>query len=60
MEHPFNSNTLAGTVGGTLFVLCLKVSAQEVLHTSFLAAIGAGVSFSISIVLKYLIRKWKR
>ena len=60
MEQPLNSNTLAGTAGGTLLVLCMKISLQEVFYTALLAAIGAAVSFGVSMVLRLIIRHLTR
>lgn len=47
----------AGTLGGTLTVL-LTLNSQAMLETVVLAALGALVSFSVSIALKRLLRWW--
>ena len=60
MEQPVNANTLAGTIGGTLLVLCLKISLEEIAHTALLALIGAVVSFSVSVVMKVIINRFKK
>jgi hypothetical protein len=51
--------TKAGTIGGTLFVLLVHISSEEVLKTALLAAVGAAVSFSVSFLLKKLVKKRK-
>jgi len=50
----------AGTAGGTLLVVVLQISAGELLKTGCLAAVGAVVSFGVSLGLKFLVRWWKR
>ena len=49
--------TKAGTIGGTLFVLLLHITSEEVLKTALLAAMGASVSFFVSYVLNRIIKK---
>jgi hypothetical protein len=49
----------AGTAGGLLFVL-LNVTSAELLKTAVLASIGAAVSFTVSLVLKMIVRKMRR
>ncbi len=53
----FSVNEKAGTVGGTLLVLLLQLSATELLKTAILAGIGAAVSFLVSVSLKYIISR---
>ena len=54
-----NSSMKAGTAGGLLFVL-LNVTSAELLKTAVLASIGAAVSFTVSLVLKMMVRKMRR
>jgi hypothetical protein len=49
----------AGTAGGLLPVL-LQVSADELVKTICLAAVGAFVSFSVSLFLRWLTGRLKR
>lgn len=56
MEHHVDGNTKAGTIGGTLFTLFINLKTSEVLKTIVLAAIGAIVSFGVSILLKFLVK----
>ena len=51
-----NGSMKAGTAGGLLFVL-LNVTSAELLKTAVLASIGATVSFTVSLVLKLIVRK---
>jgi hypothetical protein len=54
-----NVPTLAGTVGGTLLVL-LHLDAREMLQTAVLAAVGAVVSYLVTVGLKWGLRIVKR
>lgn len=53
---PTNTSMKAGTAGGILFVL-LHVSSQEMMKTAVLASIGAAVSFTVSLLLKVIVKK---
>ena len=55
-----NGNTKAGTIGGILIVLLFKINLQEIFHTALLAAVGALVSFGISVTLKWLLHKFRK
>lgn len=50
----------AGTVGGILTILLANINSGEILKTIALAAIGAVVSFTVSIFLKWVIRRVKK
>lgn len=51
--------TLFGTVGGTFLSVVPNLHSEDVLKTVLLAAIGAIVSFGISMALKFIIKKRK-
>lgn len=51
--------TKAGTAGGTLLVL-LRLPATQILETAILAAIGAAVSYLVTMGLKWALRSLKR
>jgi mannitol-specific phosphotransferase system IIBC component len=61
MENNANvdASTKAGTIGGTLFVLLLHVSSEELIKTVLLAAVGAVVSFAVSFLLNKMIKRRK-
>jgi hypothetical protein len=59
METNYAYSTKAGTAGGTLLILILKINFSELLTTSLYAAVGAAVSFIVSIIMKHVI-KWVR
>ena len=50
----------AGTAGGILTILLVNIDSGEILKTIALAAIGAVVSFTVSIFLKWMIRRVKK
>lgn len=49
-----------GTAGGTFLSVLPNIQSADVLKTVLLAAIGAIVSFTISLVLKSIIKKHKK
>ena len=61
MENPFqHHDTLAGTIGGTALVILLQINTAEITHTALLAAIGAGVSYAVSLMLKWVVKNLRR
>ena len=60
MNHVFDSSTKAGTLGGTLLTLLVNIDNEDLLKTMILAAIGALVSFTVTIFLKFLIKRLKK
>jgi hypothetical protein len=53
-------NIKNGTVSSTLLVLLFSIDTEELLSTIILAAIGAIVSFIISVLLERVFRKKKK
>ena len=49
--------TLRGTAGGTFLSVLPNLSSEDIFKTVILAAIGAIVSFLLSLVLKLFIKK---
>jgi hypothetical protein len=58
MEH--SNSTVIGTAGGTFLSVLPNLHSEDVLKTIILATLGAIVSFTISLVLKLLIKKHKK
>lgn len=52
--------TKAGTAGGTLLSVLVNINSGDIFHTCILAAVGAVVSFTVSILLKVLLQWFKR
>jgi mannitol-specific phosphotransferase system IIBC component len=60
MNQHFDNTTKAGTAGGTLLTIFANISSEDVIKTIILAAIGAAVSFTVTIFLKALIKRLKK
>jgi mannitol-specific phosphotransferase system IIBC component len=60
MDNLFNGYTRAGTIGGTILVIILQTNIQEIANTALMAAVGAAVSFLMSVLLKYITGKFRR
>ena len=58
MQH--SNSTVIGTAGGTFLSFLPNLHSEDVLKTVILAALGAIVSFSISLALKFFIKKHKK
>lgn len=56
----FTGHTKYGTLGGIITILLYNINKGDVVRTIVLAAIGAFVSFFVSLVLRYCIRKWRK
>lgn len=56
----FDSGTRAGTIGGTLLCIMCNIHLEDLAKTAILAALGAAVSFCVSIVLKNLVKRLKK
>jgi hypothetical protein len=52
--------TLIGTAGGTFLSVVPNLHSEDVFKTVLLATIGAIVSFTISMALKFFIKKHKK
>ena len=59
MNNQFDNTTKAGTVSGTLLTIFVNLRYEDILKTVALAAIGAFVSFFVSVGLKHLLRTMK-
>jgi hypothetical protein len=61
MDHPiFDNSTKAGTAGGTLLTIIVNIKSEDILKTGILAAIGAVVSFGVTLLLKFLIKRFRK
>lgn len=56
----FDNSTKAGTAGGTLLTIFANINSADLLKTSVLAALGAVVSFLVTILLKLFIKRLKK
>ena len=48
-----------GTVSGTALTVAVNVGSSDIVKTVILAALGAVVSFAVSLLLKWLVKKFK-
>lgn len=55
-NQSMGTGTKIGTAGGTLLSVLANITSGDLLHTAILAAVGAVVSFSVSMVLKWLVK----
>ena len=58
MDH--SNSTAMGTAGGTFLSVLPNLHSEDVLKTVILASVGAVVSFSISLALKFFIKKHEK
>lgn len=59
-DHSIIQGTRTGTVSGTLLVILSNIHLTDIIQTSVLAGIGATVSFGITLLLKWVVKKWKK
>lgn len=59
-QQYFDNTTKAGTASGTLLTIFANISSEDVLKTIVLAAVGAAVSFVVTLCLKLLIKRVKK
>jgi hypothetical protein len=55
-----SNSTFVGTAGGTFLSIAPNLNSEDLIKTVILATVGAVVSFSISVLLKYLCKKHKK
>ena len=58
--HYFDNTTKAGTAAGTLLSIFANINSMDLIKTALLAAVGALVSFSVTIALKALVKRFKK
>jgi hypothetical protein len=56
----FDSTTKMGTAGGTLLTIFANISGEDISKTIVLAGIGAIVSFGVTLLLKAIIKRFRR
>lgn len=56
MDHN-DSSTKAGTIGGTVLVILLNILSNDIVRTIGFAALGATVSFFISLFWNTILRR---
>ncbi|TWI85877.1 hypothetical protein IQ13_1046 [Lacibacter cauensis] len=56
----FDKTTKAGTAGGTLLSIFANINSEDLIKTAVLAAVGAVVSFAVTLLLKLLAKRIKK
>jgi mannitol-specific phosphotransferase system IIBC component len=51
------NGTIMGTVCGTVLTVLVNIGSSDIIKTVVLAALGAVVSFSVSLLLKWLVKR---
>lgn len=59
-NHHIESGTILGTVSGTVLTVAVNIGSSDILKTVILAAIGAVVSFGVSMLLKSLGKRFRK
>jgi mannitol-specific phosphotransferase system IIBC component len=59
-DHSFFAGTRTGTACGTLLVILCMIDPADLLQTTLVAAIGAAVSFLVTLLMKKIFRKRKK
>jgi hypothetical protein len=59
-HNNIESGTILGTVSGTVLTVAVNVGSSDILKTVILASLGAVVSFSVSLLLKCLLKQFKK
>lgn len=60
MNQVFDGTTKRGTAGGTLLTILANITSEDLIKTVILAAVGAVVSFGVTLLLKLLIKRFKK
>lgn len=58
-HNNIENGTILGTVSGTVLTVAVNVGSSDILKTVILASLGAVVSFSVSLLLKWLVKRFK-
>lgn len=59
-NHHIEGGTILGTVSGTVLTVAVNIGSSDILKTVILAAIGAVVSFGVSVLLKSLGKRFRK
>lgn len=59
-NHHIGGGTILGTVSGTGLTVLANIGSSDIFKTVVLAAIGAVVSFCVSVSLKWLAKKLRK
>jgi len=60
MEYTNDSTTIIGTVSGTTLSVVTMFDTEAIIKTIVFAAIGATISFSVTMLLKWVWKKLRK
>ncbi|MEO6229437.1 MAG: hypothetical protein ABJB11_01935 [Ferruginibacter sp.] len=58
--HYFDNTTKTATTAGTLLTIFVNINSEDLIKTAILAAVGAAISFTTTILLKKIIQRLNR
>jgi hypothetical protein len=59
-NHHIEGGTILGTVSGTGLTVLANIDSPDIAKTVVLAALGAVVSFCVSVSLKWLVKRFRK
>ena len=59
-HNHIENGTVIGTVSGTALTVLVNVGSSDIVKTVVLAGLGAVVSFSVSVLLRWIVKKLKK
>ena len=60
MQPQFDHTLKTGTAAGTLLIILANIYTADVTRTALLAALGAAVSFGVTLLLKSVAKRWAK
>lgn len=58
-QFQIDTTTKSGTAAGTLLTIFANIKSEDLIKTGILAAVGALVSFGVTLVLKSIVKRFK-
>lgn len=59
-DQLFTGHTKYGTLGGIITIFVVNITSGDIVRTIVLTSVGALVSFTISFLLKYCLKRWRK
>jgi mannitol-specific phosphotransferase system IIBC component len=59
-HNNIESGTILGTVSGTVLTVLVNIGSSDIIKTVVLAALGAVVSFCVSLLLKWVFKRFSK
>jgi hypothetical protein len=58
-QFQIDTTTKSGTAAGTLLTIFANIKSEDLIKTGILAAVGALVSFAVTLALKSIVKRLK-